>query len=711
MNLGLGIDTGGTYTDAVLLDFDAGIVLRKAKALTTRHDLTVGIIAALEGLGALPVNDIRLVSVSTTLATNALVEGKGGRVCLLAIGFYDWVLENNGLGKNAPVEVRAIRGRHGTQGEEIEPLDEDAVETAVRETCERVDAYAIVAYGGAWNPVHEVRAREIVRRVTRLPIVCGHELSNQLEAAKRAVTAAFNARLLPLVRELMEGLQRVLIEHNVAAPLMIVKGDGSLMSVEAALERPIETLLSGPAASAVGGRFLARLSFQPSPSSPLSQGFGRGGEREVTVQEFPNSPLPQCGRGAGGEGWNDDAVVVDMGGTTTDIAVFRGGGLKVNGEGSTVGGWRTAVRAVDMRTSGVGGDSRVWVNEVGVLGVGPQRVVPLSLAAAQHLQVLEQLSQLEKSASLSHLIQPCEFLMQVREPNGASLSDRDRALLDALHEGPLSLVSLAKRLGLVHPRLLDTTTLEERGLIARIGLTPTDVLHAQGVFAPWCVPAAESGLRLFARRLRTDVDDVMRRVRAAVDKGLTNEILTKFIIADAHPSTRADERTCAFLVDRALQDPATYDGWKVDVRVRMPLIAIGAPVSVYFPRVASALDAELIVPEHAEVANAVGAIVGGVVETVEVIVKPIYTTAGIERYEVLAPAENQSFRRLDDAIAHAFAVAKRAADEKARHAGAAHPQVTMERSDQKVAVAEGYGDPLLLGVRIRATAVGKMVDG
>lgn len=662
MNLGLGIDTGGTYTDAVLFDFDAGSVRCKAKALTTRHDLTAGITAALAGLGALPVNAIRLVSVSTTLATNALVEGKGGRVCLLAIGFYDWVLENSGLGQNAPVAVRAIRGRHGTQGEEIEPLDEEAVATAVRETHERVDAYAIVAYGGAWNPLHEVRARDIVRRLTRLPIVCGHELSNQLEAARRAVTAAFNARLLPLVRELMEGLQRVLVEHNIAAPLMIVKGDGSLMSVEAALERPIETLLSGPAASAVGGRFLAR---------------------------------------------RDDAVVVDMGGTTTDIAVFRGGALRVNEEGATVGGWRTAVRAVDMLTAGVGGDSRVWVNEVGVLGVGPQRVVPLSLAAAQHPPVLEQLSQLEKSASLSHLIQPCEFLMQVREPNGTSLLDRDRALLNALRDGPLSLVALAKRLGLVHPRLLDTTALEERGLIARIGLTPTDVLHAQGVFAPWCVPAAESGLRLLARRLHTDVDDVIHRVRAAVDKGLTREILTKFLIADAPPSTRADERTCAFLVDRALQDPATYDGWKVDVRVRRPLIAIGAPVSVYFPRVASALDAELIVPEHAEVANAVGAIVGGVVETVEVIVKPIYTAAGIERYEVLAPAENQSFRRLDDAIAHACAVAEHAAIEKARHAGAAHPQVTIERSEQTAAVAEGYGDPLLLGVRIRARAVGK----
>jgi N-methylhydantoinase A/oxoprolinase/acetone carboxylase beta subunit len=665
MNLGLGIDTGGTYTDAVLLDLDEGIVRRKAKALTTRHDLTVGILNALEGLGGLPVSEIRLVSVSTTLATNALVEGKGGRVCLLAIGFYDWVLENNGLGKNAPVEVRAIRGRHGTQGEEIEPLDEASLEAAVRETCERVDAYAIVAYGGVWNPVHEVRARDIVRRRTRLPVVCGHELSNQLEAGKRAVTAAFNARLLPLVRELMESLQRVLIAHNVAAPLMIVKGDGSLMSVGAALERPIETLLSGPAASAVGGRFLAR---------------------------------------------RDDAVVVDMGGTTTDIAVFRGGVLKVNGEGATVGGWRTAVRAVDMRTSGVGGDSRVWVNEVGVLGVGPPRVVPLSLAAAQHPQVLEQLTQLERAATISHLIQPCEFLMQGREPNGAPLPDRDRALLDALRAGPLSLVALSKRLGLAHPRLLDTTTLEERGLIVRIGLTPTDVLHAQGVFAPWCVSAAESGLRLLARRLRTEVDDVIRRVRAAVDKRLTKEILTKFLIADAPPATRADERTCAFLVDRALQDPATCDGWKVDVRVRMPLIAIGAPVSVYFPRVASALGAELIVPQHAEVANAVGAIVGGVVETVEVIVKPIYTAAGIERYEVLAPAENQNFRRLEDAIAHAFAVAERAAAEKARHAGATNPQVTVERRDQTAAVAEGYGDPLLLGVRVRATAVGKMVS-
>ena len=124
MNLGLGVDTGGTYTDSVIIDFSSGEVLAKAKALTTRQDLSVGIANSVDNLGKIHSNQIRLVSVSTTLATNSIVEGKGARACLLGIGYDRKTLYKHGLGDAFPVkEVRLIPGGHDISGQEIRPLD------------------------------------------------------------------------------------------------------------------------------------------------------------------------------------------------------------------------------------------------------------------------------------------------------------------------------------------------------------------------------------------------------------------------------------------------------------------------------------------------------------------------------------------------------------------------------------------------------------
>ena len=145
-----------------------------------------------------------------------------------------------------------------------------------------------------------------------------------------------NARLTPQIRHLIEALSRVLAEESIDAPLMIVKGDGSLMKAEVALEYPVETILSGPAASVVGAGFLTGL---------------------------------------------EDFVVSDMGGTTTDIAVVSGGRPVIRAEGALVGAWRTMVEAVDVRTSGLGGDSEVHFDRQMRLRVGPRKAMPLSLLA------------------------------------------------------------------------------------------------------------------------------------------------------------------------------------------------------------------------------------------------------------------------------------------------------------------------------------------
>ena len=318
----LGIDTGGTYTDAALLDERSGRVVAAAKALTTRHDLAAGIRGAARSvLGESGVDpaSVALVSLSTTLATNALVEGQGGRVGLVLAGFDAASASRAGLVdalRGGPC-VR-IGGGHDAAGCAHEALDLSALDRAIPALEGSVDAFAVAGMFSVRNPEHEIAVRDRLRERTGRPVTCGHELSSRLDGPRRAMTCVLNARLVPMVQRLLEAAERSFEALGVSAPMMVVRGDGALVSAGVARLKPVETILSGPAASLVGASHLAD------------------------------------------EG---DAVVSDMGGTTTDHALLEGGRPRLDPDGATVGGFRTMVEAVAMRTVGLGGDSEVrWAS-------------------------------------------------------------------------------------------------------------------------------------------------------------------------------------------------------------------------------------------------------------------------------------------------------------------------------------------------------------
>ena len=230
--LSLGIDTGGTFTDAVLLA-DGRRVIASAKALTTPWNLAIGIgnaiRAALDGPAGASREAVSLVSVSTTLATNAVVENRFSPVCTLVIGFDDAMVERSALKRHGGGVVVRIQGGHSATGEEAAPLDESAVQSAVSEHGIRVEAFAVAANFSVRNPAHELRARQLIRALSPKPVTCAHELSSKLDAPRRALTAALNARLTPQIRHLIEALSGVLAQESIDAPLMIVKGDGSIL--------------------------------------------------------------------------------------------------------------------------------------------------------------------------------------------------------------------------------------------------------------------------------------------------------------------------------------------------------------------------------------------------------------------------------------------------------------------------------------------------
>ncbi len=667
MTIALGIDTGGTYTDAALVDHATGRVLCTAKALTTRRDLSIGIGQAIDAVFQQPdapvPADVNLVSLSTTLATNAIVEGQGSPVCLILIGYDPDLIRQYGFERELVTDdVVYVDGGHDIHGNEALPLDEATLRQAVMDRRGQVEAFAVSAYFGVRNPAHELRARALIEELGGLPVTCGHELTTRLNSVRRATTVALNARLVPLLRELIETLRHTMVERGISAPLMVVKGDGSLVRAEWALQRPIETILSGPAASAVGAWHLA-------------------GQDDVGVDS--------------GALW-----VVDVGGTTTDIAALREGRPRLHPEGAQVGRWRTMVEAVDVHTVGLGGDSHVCLDGDRSLIIGPQRVVPLSLLASQYPDVLDEL---RAQAAVPHRPDVAnQFLLARRRPT-RPLREDEQAIFDRLGHGPVSLAFLVResRFGSLVLRRIEDLVAER--LVLRAGFTPTDALHCLDRLELWDAEAARLGARILAGLGHRSVEDLCLAVVEGVSNRAAMALVSKVLSDEAHRPDWGQEPTATLLLNRAWDDNHGGD-LSLAMTLQRPVVAIGAPVGAYMPRVAERMHTRLIIPSHAEVANAVGAVAGGVVQRQRVLIMPLENGEALRLH---LPQGVRDFYDREEAVGYARQEMLPWIEAQARQAGAAHVEVQMTRQDRDVLVKAGWGEKLYLGTELVFTAVGR----
>jgi N-methylhydantoinase A/oxoprolinase/acetone carboxylase beta subunit len=659
MSIILGIDTGGSYTDAVVLDDERGVI-GAAKALTTKHDLSVGIQNAVEAALPKPPPNIQLVSLSSTLATNAIVEEKGSPICLLLIGYNPDTVALAGLERVVANEsIVFIQGGHTVTGEEQTPLDTNAARQAILTYAPYVAAFAISSYFGVHNPTHELRVKRLVRRLTGLPVTCGHELTTHLHAPRRALTVALNARLIPLLQELILGVREMLTIQGIRAPLMIVRGDGSLMEAKMALEQPVETILSGPAASVVGARYL-------------------------------------CNVG--------DAFVIDMGGTTTDIVALHNDRPVLNLEGAWVGGRRTMIEAVDVHTTGLGGDSDVRLDETHNLCVGPRRVVPLSLLAVQYPAVLDVLQ-----GQLGHHVDrdavdkdKGRFVMRER-PLGleqSSITSTQQEIWELLNDGPVSVAQLLSgvKYSPIYRRCLDE--LVERGLVVISAFTPTDAVHVLGQYRCGSVEAAELGAALWAQRLGISGKEFCEQVVRQVIVQAGRAVIASALSEEGGLTLGSRDSVGHLFIDRAL---GADDGgaFSVTFSMRRSLIGIGAPVATYLPAVAVQLHAHLYIPEHSEVANAIGAAAGGVTQTVRILIRPL---DGGNAYRAHLPFGVHNFQQLSDAVTYVKDAARRLARTRAHQAGSNLVQVHIEQHDRTAQVGS---ECLYIETEVVATAVGR----
>ncbi len=664
----LGIDTGGTYTDGVLLDYYSRRVLASHKSLTTKRDFSIGIERVIEGIQIEDPAAIRMVSISTTLATNAIAEGKGKRVALLLIGYDPELISSFKMeSRFATPHFFYFAGGHDLYGREKAELDLPAILDRVNALRGQVNAIAVSSYFSPLNPEHENRAYQAISRICDLPVVLGHQLSSRLGSVERATTAALNASLLAVLQDFVLAVRRAMERRQIDAPLMVVRGDGTLMSDEFAARTPVETIHSGPAASAIGGRFLSQL---------------------------------------------DDVLVVDVGGTTTDIALIQNGQVAVSEVGATVSGYKTSVSAANLLSIALGGDSHIHLNREKEVAMGPERVTPLAYLAWKYPAVGHQLQALRRRPWAQATPDWLEYWTLLREPaEGLLQSLREKELVQLLRDGPKAVPEILRHLKLLHVGQLGAQELVRQEVIGKAGLTSTDLMHVEGQYAVWDVEAAGAALEVFAHHLFQEPAELRRQIWDQINETVTHAVLTFLSEKElALPAGRRADATGQRAEHRVNPDDRDIGRWffynsiyqthphlETQLKLRLPIIGIGAPAGIMLADVARSLNTELILPEFFEVANAVGAIAGSVMVTEEVLVYPRLDSAGFEvlGYFVQASDERHEHEELGPALEHARELARERSLGAAIRSGADNPQAMVE-------VASDGLDTY----RVRAKAVG-----
>lgn len=598
----LGIDTGGTYTDAVFLQKDPFKILGWAKTLTSYEDFSIGISEALEKLAIkipFSFDEIEFVALSTTLATNAAAEDKIQPHSLVLIGYDKHSRESAELQKKLSfARITHVAGGHDHKGNEREPLDADFLQKEIVAITAGASSVGISSLFGARNPTHELKAKKLIEELTSLPVSCGHELSSLLDAYVRATTVSINAGLIPILRTLLLAVDSTLKKFGISAPLMIVRGDGTLVDIGWAISRPIETLLSGPMASAKGGYYLAG--------------------------KIKNTPTDLC-------------CVIDMGGTTSDIVVLKKGNARVSLHNTQIGRHRTHIRAIDTTTLPLGGDISVTVLSKEVR-LGTTRVLPLGRAAEKYPSVADLFHNAtfrgNTWAESPLFIIPTEKLKPYDLGKYAShlLTRHSPLLLSDL------LLECSNRAGTI--RFLGE--LENRGEIIQSGFTPTDALHAAGkrtLYNPEICVAVAKRMGAAAEMSRGQFcNDIFKKI----NERLRKELLIKIIQSEFEGETV--ERDDFLLEMIARQRPAT--NMAIRASLSHTVIGIGAPAKAYIPNALKTIAHKMIIPEFAMIAGAVGAASSGLHLSYDLMIIPLKDGF----YRSLFPFGPQDYSSLEEAV-------------------------------------------------------------
>lgn len=662
--LGIGIDTGGTFTDAVVYDPDTQKILAFHKAPTTKEDLKIGIRNVLSGLPGELLKACETLSLSTTLATNACVENRGGKGKLIFIGLPEKTLLETyrNYGIDSLEDVYILECRIESAPEKSTQPDWAQFKKDLPTFLNQCDCVSIVQlFAKDHCGSYEKKAAAIIRELSQVPVILGHDLFPDLNVIRRGAGALLNARLIPVIHEFLAAVKEVFRSCHLTLPVIIVKSDGTLMSEAYTLKHPVETLLCGPAASIMGAAALTNAA---------------------------------------------DALVIDMGGTTTDIAIIKNRIPKTVEDGIQVGDWKTFVKGLFIDTFALGGDTAVRYSFQGGLYLEKYRVIPLCTLVSSYPEILLQMEGL-KAYPEGHPYPLYEFFCLLKDIEGnPGYADWEKDLCRSLKNGPLIFSEAARACGRDFYGF-DVSRLENDGVIMRSGLTPTDVMHLKGDFSQYNRDASLKAARFVAAYTKLSVEELCDRVYDLVDERLYCNLVRILLREEYFPAKKdrlGTELTELIRISYQKAKKGETDYFSGMFRTKAVLIAVGAPTHIFIHTAAKLLGTTAIVPEYAAVANALGAIAGNISVTKSVEIKPHF-----ECYKVTTSEDTAFFDEYEDALSHAQKAAEAEALKGARAQGASGPlAVTSKTIRTEAPVGESK---LFLRETISATAVGVAKGG
>lgn len=666
--IGIGIDTGGTYTDAVVYDMDTKAIICSGKALTTKSNLEVGIANALDTLDQDYVKRAEMLALSTTLATNACVEDKGSRARLLMIGVDKDMTEMLhevyvSYGFMDPDVLIKIDGKPEKIFEDAKDPDWDELRKMIPELFADCDSVGIVqtfpqANGGKF----EKKAKKVFRETMQVPVTTAHDMFDEVDVLKRGAGTLLNARLIPLIAEFLAAVKNVMKARDLHMPIAIVRSDGSLMSEVLTKECPVETLLSGPAASVIGGSAMAR---------------------------------------------EENAVIVDMGGTTTDVALVRNKRPVTAKKGISIGKWKTMVKGLYVDTFGLGGDSAVRFKN-GRMYLDNRRVIPMSLLAERYPQVTGKLKSLA-AYQRPHTRMLYEFYVLQKDVAGKNgYTEEEKQICKALEKEPLMPQELGKAIG-KDLYSIRTERLESEGVVMKSGLTPTDMMVIKGDFNIYNPEAAKAAVSCLAQNVAETEEEIPEKVYELVEKKIYTNIV-RILMQQKYPKHEklCEDKKVKKFIEWSYRDAKENQEniWmSTAITTKLPLVGVGAPIHIFLPRVAGLLGTTAIISENAAVANALGAIASQIVTKVKTRVKADYEGSELKGYSVFEEDQKHMFEEYADAEDFAVRMVKKQLMEKTKRQGASmNPQV--EVNIQKIK-NDGIGTGIFFESIVEAVATDK----
>ncbi len=664
MKIGIGIDTGGTCTDAVVYHFEDKKILAYAKTHTTKDDLSRGIGRALDRLPLDLVKQAEVIALSTTLATNACVENKGGRAKLVLFGASPDVVRKYGEDYGIALDdsLLMVDSQTKTNGEIVRHPDWEHFSHVLSQEFSTYESAGVVEmFAKKTGAVLEKEAAKRIQETVPIPVVCGNELFSEYNIVKRGASTLLNARLISIISAFTKAVKIALKQRNIKVPFVIVRSDGSLMTESFAKTRPIETLLCGPVASVMG------------------------------AAELSNAP---------------NCMVVDMGGTTTDIAFVKQGEPKKVEGGVHIGKWNTFVKGLFVDTFGLGGDSGVVVTDTFGIALEAEKVMPLSMTASRYPALLPRLKRMAEQTSYLPKAKDDIYLAIRNIQDNENYTPKEQRIASLFYQDPKSLDDGRMEMGdvILHSQI---ERLVREGVLIRCGVTPTDAMHCLGDFTKYSVEAAQYGLMTMARCAKSTQEALCHTIYDAVKKKLYCQIV-RILLEDAHPEIRDNGigSQLEFLIAHSYEHAKTgkHQGFlQLQWQTPATLVGVGAPTHIFLKDVGDLLHTPVVTSEYSQVANALGAVVGNVCarKSVEVTLEPADGT-----YAVFGCGKRQRAETLEDAKALANLIATEAAQLEAELRGATK-DATIAIEEYENIVQSNFGD-VFLGYRLTAVATGAL---